>query len=100
MGEIGFAHFALIARTAAAVGARLDEAELLRKARKLNIFPFRNSCLHARHAGDLAGFVTEEKEGVAARSLTLTTADDGVVLVQGILDKVGGAALCTALDLL
>src|SRR6202158_2745231 len=29
MGEIGFAHFALIARTAAAVGRRFDEAGLL-----------------------------------------------------------------------
>jgi hypothetical protein len=97
-GEIGFAHLALIARTSAAVGERLDEAQLLRQARKLNIFPFRNRCLHARHAGDPEGFVNEEKEGVAARSLTLTTADDGVVLVQGLLDKVGGAALRTALE--
>jgi hypothetical protein len=97
-GEIGFAHFALIARTAAAVGRRFDQAELLRKARKLNIFPFRNACLHARHAANPEGFVNEEKEGVEARSLTLTTADDGVVLVQGILDKVGGAALRTALE--
>jgi hypothetical protein len=97
-GEIGFAHYALIARTAAAVGGRFDEAPLLRKARKLNIFPFRNACLHARHAANPEGFVNEEKEGVEARSLTLTTADDGVVLVQGILDKVGGAALRTALE--
>jgi Domain of unknown function (DUF222)/HNH endonuclease len=97
-GEIGFAHFALIARTSAALGDRLDEAKLLRQARKLNIFPFRNTCTHARHAGDPGGFVNEEKEGVHARSLTLTTADDGVVLVQGLLDKVGGAALRTALE--
>jgi Domain of unknown function (DUF222)/HNH endonuclease len=97
-GEIGFAHLALIARTSAALGERLDEAKLLRQARKLNIFPFRNRCLHARHAGDPEGFVNEEKEGVEARSLTLTTADDGVVLVQGLLDKVGGAALRTALE--
>src|SRR5712691_3500529 len=91
-GEIGFAHLALIARTSAALSERLDEARLLSHARKLNIFPFRNTCLHARHAGDPEGFVNEEKEGVEARSLTLTTSDDGVVLVQGLLDKVGGAA--------
>ncbi len=97
-GEIGFSHLALIARTSAALGDRLDEAKLLRQARKLNIFPFRNTCTQARHAGDPGGFVNEEKEGVEARSLTLTTADDGVVLVQGILDKVGGAALRTALE--
>src|SRR6266849_2629296 len=98
MGEIGFAHFALIARTAAAVGGRFDEAPLLRKARKLNIFPFRNACMHARHAANPEGFVNEEKEGGEARRRTLTTADDGVVLVQCILDKVGGAALRTALE--
>jgi hypothetical protein len=97
-GEIGFAHLALIARTSAAIGERLDEAKLLGQARKLNIFPFRNRCTHARHAGDPEGFVNEEKEGMEARSLTLTTADDGVVLVQGLLDKVGGAALRTALE--
>ena len=81
-GEIGFAHLALIARTSAALGERLDEARLLNQARKLNIFPFRNRCTHARHAGDAEGFVNEEKEGMEARSLTLTTADDGVVLVS------------------
>jgi len=98
MGEIGFAHFALIAKTAAAVGDGFDEARLVRQARKQSVAKFRNTCTHARHAGDPKGFVEEEKEGVEARSLTLTTADDGVVLVQGILDKVGGAALKTALE--
>src|SRR5712691_7147906 len=97
-GEIGFAHLALIARSNLALSERLDEARLLSHARKLNIFPFRNTCLHARHAGDPEGFVNEETEGVEARSLTLTTSDDGVVLVQGLLDKVDGAALRTALE--
>src|SRR6202048_2603022 len=96
MGEIGFAHFALIARESAALGERLDEARLLRKARKESVARFRHSCMHARHSGDPEGFVKEEKQGVEDRSLTLTTVDDGVVLVKGILDKVGGAALQTA----
>ena len=97
-GEIGFGHLALIARTSAALGDRLDEARLLRQARKMSVFRFRNACTHARHAGDPQGFVAEEVEGVEARSLTFTTADDGVVLVQGILDKVGAAAVRTALE--
>ncbi len=97
-GEIGFGHLALIARTSAALGDRLDEAKLLRQARKMSVFRFRNACTHARHAGDPQGFVAEEVEGVEARSLRFTTADDGVVLVQGILDKVGGAAVRTALE--
>ena len=54
--------------------------------------------MHARHQADPDGFVDEEKQGVEARSLTLTNTDEGVVLVNGILDKVGGAALRTALE--
>ncbi len=97
-GRIGFAHFVLLARTAAAIGGRFDETKLLQKASELSVRRFHNECMHARHAANPDGFVNDEKEGVEARSLTLTTADDGVVLVQGILDKVGGAALRTALE--
>src|SRR6266851_2942944 len=89
-GRIGFAHFVLLARTAAALGGRFDETKLLRKATEFSVRRFHNECMHARHAANPEGFVDEEKEGVEARSLTLTTADDGVVLVQGILDKAGG----------
>jgi hypothetical protein len=97
-GEIGFAHFALVARTSAAVGERLNEPKLLRDATRLSVARFRNACMHARHAADPEALAAEEAQGVEARSLTLTTADDGVVLVNGILDKVGGAALRSALE--
>src|SRR3984893_329580 len=97
-GRIGFAHFALLARTAEAVGPRFNEPKLLKQAAKLSVARFRNACMHARHAADPEGYVAEEKEGVEARSLTLTTVDNGLVLVNGILDKVGGAALRTALE--
>jgi hypothetical protein len=97
-GDIGFAHFALIARTSAAVGERLNEPKLLREAIRLSVARFRNACMHARHAADSGAVTAEEAQGVEARSLTLTTADDGVVLVSGILDKVGGAALRSALE--
>jgi len=98
MGEIGFAHFALIARTSAKVGERLDEARLLHHARKESVAKFRNTCMHAEHAANPKGVVDEEKQGFEARSLNLYTADDGVVLIKGILDKVGGAALKAALE--
>jgi hypothetical protein len=97
-GEIGFAHFALLARTSAAVGGRLNEAKLLRQAANLSVARFRNACMHARHAADPEGYVNEEREGVQARSLVLTATDDGVVVINGILDKEGGAALRTALE--
>src|ERR1700736_5784930 len=97
-GEIGFAHIALIARTSAAVGERLDERKLLRQASNLSVAEFRTKCLHARHMADPEGYVDEEKQEVEARALTLTNTDEGVVLINGILDKVGGAALRTALE--
>jgi hypothetical protein len=97
-GEIGFAHFALIARTSAAVGERLDEAKLLGQARKQTIARFHDSCYHARHAADPQGCAKEEAQGVEARSLTFANSDDGMVYVNGMLDKVGGAAVQAALE--
>jgi Domain of unknown function (DUF222)/HNH endonuclease len=97
-GEIGFAHFALIARTSAAVGERLDQANLVRQARKQTIARFHDSCYHARHAADPKGCATDEAQGVEARSLSFGNSDDGMVFVNGILDKVGGAAVRAALE--
>ena len=97
-GRIGYAHFALLARTAAAVGERFYETKLLRKAQRLSVARFKNECMHARHAADRDGYVNEEKQGMEARSLTVSTADDGCVLLNCILDKVGGAAVQTALE--
>ena len=96
--EIGFAHFAHIARASAAVGERLDETTLLRHARKELVAKFRETCIHARHAADPNGVAEEEANGVEARYLTITNSDDGTVAVSGTLDKVGGAALRTALE--
>ncbi len=97
-GEIGFAHFALIARTSAAVGERLDQTALLRQARKHTIARFHDDCYHARHAADPKGCATEEAQSVEARSLQLASGDDGTVFISGYLDKVGGAAVRTALE--
>jgi hypothetical protein len=97
-GEIGFAHFALIARTSAAVGERLEEAKLLGQARKQTIARFHDSCYHARHAADPQGCAQDEAQGVEARSLEFANGDDGMVHVNGMLDKVGGAAVQAALE--
>jgi len=97
-GEIGFAHFALIARTSAAAGERLDEIQLLRHARKHTIARFRQDCYHARHAADPKGCAAEEAQRVEARSLDISDGDEGTVYINGYLDKVGGAAVRTALE--
>jgi len=97
-GEIGFAHFALIAHASAAVGERLDEAKLLNQARRLGIAHFRDACFHAMHAADPEGCATAEAQGVEARSLRITSDNDGMVFIKGVLDKLGGAAVRTALE--
>jgi hypothetical protein len=102
-GEIGFAHLALIARTATALAEsgsnkQFDETQLLKKAREFSVGRFRNFCLHQRHADDPQGYAAEQVRGVEARSLTLSSGESGMVWVRGVLDPEGGAALRTALE--
>ena len=97
-GEVGFAHLAVMARTANAVGERFDETALLEKARTNSPGKFHYICRHYRHAVDAKGYAAEEVELVENRSLSISTWDDGSMLLSGVLDPVGGAALRTALE--
>jgi len=102
-GEIGFAHMALIARTATAIAESgtnvpFEESRLLAKARECSVGRFRIFCDHARHAGDPEGYVREEVEGVEARSLVFTTGEGGMVWLRAMLDSEGGAAVRAALE--
>ena len=97
-GEIGFAHLKAMARTAGAVGDRFDEAVLLEKARENSPGKFHFICQHYRHAADRKGYEAEQNELVEKRMLTISTCEDGAVLVNGVLDPVGGAALITAIE--
>ena len=97
-GEIGFAHVKAMARTADAVGARFDEAVLLEKARENSPGKFHFICQHYRHAADRMVYEAEQRELVENRKLTISTCEDGAVLVNGVLDPVGGAAFITAIE--
>jgi len=102
-GDIGFAHLALIARTAAAVAESgtnkpFDETTLLDKARDFSVGRFRNFCHHARHAADPESYAAEQAQGVEARVFSLSGGESGMVWVRGVLDAEGGAALRTALE--
>jgi hypothetical protein len=102
-GEIGFAHLAHIARTAAAIeesgtNKQFDETPLLDKARKLSVGRFIDFCHHMRHADDPEGYAAEEAAGVEARSLTIKTGEGGMVWVRGVLDPEGAAVLRTAVE--
>ena len=103
-GRIGFAHLALIAGTARAVGESpsggvdFDETPLLKAAQREMVNHFRSTCAHVRHAADAAGFLAEQVDQVELRWLRLQPCDDGALVVRGMLDSVGGAALRTALE--
>ena len=97
-GEIGFAHLAVMARTANAVSARFDESHLVEIARAQSPGKFHFTCLHYRHAADPPGYAQEQAQQVENRRLSLSTWEDGSVLVNGVLDPVGGATVRTALE--
>src|SRR5437660_3040131 len=97
-GEIGYAHLAVMARTAEAVGKRFDETKLLPLAREHSAGKFHYKCLHYRHSVDAKAYAAEESEQVENRRLHLSTVEDGSLLINGVLDPAGGAAVRTALE--
>ena len=97
-GEIGFAHLSVMARMAYAMPQAFDESALLEKARQSSPGKFHHQCRHYRHAADPQGFNQEQAELHENRHLSLSTWEDGSLLVNGVLDPVGGAALRTALE--
>jgi Domain of unknown function (DUF222) len=95
-GAIGFAHMKAMARTANAVGNKFDEAVLIEKARESSPGKFYYICHHYRHAADRKGFEAEQADSVENRMLWISTCEDGTVLINGVFDPEGGAALRTA----
>jgi Domain of unknown function (DUF222) len=97
-GEIGFAHLAVMARTAEALDDRFDERLLVDKAKENSPGKFFYICHHARHAADPKQYAAEQAERVEQRRLKLSTWMDGSLLISGQLDPIGGAAFLTAIQ--
>src|SRR6266581_93750 len=97
-GEIGFAHLAVMARTAEAVGKRFDERELLPLALELTPGKFYYKSLHYRHSVDPKAYAEEQSDQAINHHLSLSTGEDGHLLINGVLDPVGGAAVRSALE--
>ena len=95
-GEIGFAHLAVMAGTAEALGERFDEKVLIEKAKENSPGKFFYICHHARHAADPKTYAAEQAEQVEQRRLKLSTWMDGSLLISGQLDPIGGAAVLAA----
>ncbi len=100
-GQVGFAHLTVMARTANAVGNGFSETALLDKARENSPGKFHHICRHYRHAADPNAYAAEQAEQAEQaenRSLSLSTWEDGSLLINGVLDPIGGAAVRTALE--
>ena len=97
-GEIGFAHVATMARTANEVGQAFDEAKLLPLAKHYSPGKFFHKCLHYRHVIDAAGYNRDQERLHEQRGLRLNTAQDGCLLINGLLDPIGGAVVRSALE--
>ena len=97
-GRIGFAHLAVMARTAEAVGERFDEQKLLKLAKEKSPGKFYYQCLHFQHAADPKAYAAKEFEKYEQRHLRLSRWDDGSLILQGMLDPADGIALRAALE--
>src|SRR5260370_38309170 len=94
--EIGFAHLALLARTANALSESdtsrgFEETAFLAQATEVSISRFRHICHHARHANDPAGYVADEVEVAEPRKLERKSGEGGWVFVSAVLDAAGRA---------
>src|SRR5437764_15115999 len=83
-----FAHLAVMARTADAVGKGFEEAKLLPLAREHSPGKFHYKCLHYRHSVDAKKYAEEQSEQQFSHHLSLSTADSGHLLITGVLDPV------------
>jgi hypothetical protein len=102
-GEISYQHVAMIARTAAELGDKMEanaEAILVNAARELDPGRLRRVAMHLRHCLQPDGVLRDANQVHAHRYLYLSQTLDGIFRLDGQLDADGGALLQTALDAL
>src|SRR3989440_2632669 len=97
-GEIGFAHLAVMARTADAVGKAFDETKLLKLARENSPGKFHYKCLHYRHSVNSKQYAEEQADLAQTNTLHMSRGEDGSFFLTGMLDPVGGAVVRNALE--
>ena len=97
-GEIGYAHLAVMARTAAAVGEVFDERTLLGLALEHTPGKLYFKSLHYRHSIDARKYAEEQSAHELNHHISLSTGEDGCLLINGVLDPVGGAAVRAVLE--
>jgi len=100
-GEIGYQSASVLCHLRDKLGEKRElfvEDEMLELARKHTVKDLRFLCLHARHAADPDGFFKDAEEDFSRRWLQISQMADGMHVIDGVLDAVGGAAVKTALE--
>jgi Domain of unknown function (DUF222)/HNH endonuclease len=100
-GEIGYQSASLLCHLRDQLGDKrelFDEDEMLDHARRHSVASLRYLCRFARHIADPDGFFNEAEADFSRRRLHISQLSDGMHVIDGVLDPVGGAALRTALD--
>lgn len=87
-----------MSRTANAIRGDFDELKLLDLARESSPGKFHFKCMHYRHAVNSAQYAEEQEQLFQERAMRLSTAEDGCLLISGILDPVSGAAVRSAIE--
>ena len=100
-GEISYQSASVLCHLREQLGDRRElfvESEMLEHARTLSVFDLRTLCRVARHMADPDGFFREAEESFSRRRLHISQLADGMHVIEGILDPMGGAALKSAID--
>jgi len=102
-GEIGYQSAAVLCHLREQLDDKrdlFDEEEMLDMARRHTVAELRLLCRYARYAADPDGFCRDEEESFERRRLHISPMADGMHVIDGVLDPVGGAAVRTALEAL
>ena len=102
-GEIGFQSAAAVCHLMEQVGEkrdRLDLGELLEWSGRFAVKEVRNLCRQLRYFVDPEGAERADEVDFERRWLKISRLADGMHVIDGILDAVGGAALKAALEAL
>jgi uncharacterized protein DUF222/HNH endonuclease len=100
-GEIGYQSASLLCHLRDQLGHKrdlFDEDEMLDLARTHSVANLRYLCRYARHVADPDGFFNDAEADYSRRRLHISQMSDGMHVIDGLLDPVGGAALRTALE--
>ena len=103
VGQIGFAHAAIIARHAQAIthsesAEPFDEAPFLKAALETSVSKLWYHAMHQWHRADPDGVAEAQRREAEERYLRFTDSEDGTLYVKGKFDSSSGATIRTALE--